>query len=280
MVMKAAVPTLDDIPQALHEHYKEGKDDKGEKVYLLDIDNIEPLPFVKTLRSENAGHRSKLRETEAKYGKLKAFEGMDHAEITAKLDRIDELETAAGGKLDDAAINKIVEGRITSKLSPVERARDQALAQVTALTEQINGFTAKERARLISDSVRSAATGLKVDPNAIEDAIMYAERIMEVDEDGKVVVKDKVGFTPGIDAKTWLTDMQDKKPHWWGPSTGGGARGAGGGGGAGVGSNPWTAENWNVTEQMQLYRKDAARATQMAINAGTKIGGGRPAKKK
>lgn len=280
MVMKALVEKLDDVPEALREHYKEIKEkDTGVTRFLLDVDTIDPLPGVKMLRGENASWRTKLREAEAKYDGLGALKDMDPKDVIAKLDRIAELEAANGGKLDEGQIEKIVEGRIKSKLSPIERERDTLKNENATLKQQLDDFTAKDRQRLISDAVRAAATELKMEAGAIEDAIMYAERVMEVDEEGKVVVKDKVGFTPGIDTKTWLTDMQPKKPHWWGPSFGGGARGSFGGG-QGGGKNPWTAENWNVTEQTQIYKQDAKRAEQLAINAGTTIGGRKPAPKK
>lgn len=281
MVMKTVVDTLDDIAEPLREHYKEIADatDATKKQFVLDIEgSIDPLPGVKALRTENGSWRLKLRDAEGKYGKLKAFEGMDPAEMLAKLDRIAELEAAAGGKLDEAAIDKIVEGRIKTKTAPLERQLATVTAERDGFKGQVGDFTVKEQRRKITDEVRTAAVALKMLPEAVEDAIMYAERVMEVSEDGVVTVKDKVGFTPGLNVKDWLTDMQSKRAHWWGPSQGGGSRGGAGGGGAG-GDNPWTFEKWNVSKQNEIYKSDAKRAEQLAANAGTKLGGTKPAKK-
>ena len=280
MVMKALVEKLDDVPEALREHYKEVKEkDSGATRYLLDVDTIDHLPGVKLLRNENGSWRTKLRDAEAAMKKYDALKDMDVNDVIAKLDKYGELEAAAAGNLDEKKIEGIVEGRIKAKLSPIERERDQLKAANATLTTQVGEFTAKERQRLITDSVRAAATKLKMQPEAFEDAILLAERVMEVDEEGKVIVKDKVGFTPGIDAESWLNDMQSKKPHWWGPTQGGGARGSFGPGATGSGKNPWSHEHWNVTEQGKIMREDKKKAEQLATNAGTTIGGRKPAKK-
>jgi hypothetical protein len=280
MALKTVLEKLEDVAEPFREHYVEIKDAKGKVEYVLGLEgSIDPLPQVKTLKQENGGFRIKLRDMETKYGKFDAFKDMDPVEVLAKLDRIAELEAAAGGKLDEAAIEKIVEGRIKTKLSPVERQLATVTAERDGFKAKNEEFTMKEKQRLIADQVRSAALKVKMEPTAVEDAIMLAERIMEVDDNGNVTVKDKVGYTPGIDVSSWLGDMQSKRPHWWGPSAGGGSRGNGGGAGAGGGANPWAHDTWNVTEQNKIYTSDQKRATQMAINAGTTLGGKKPAKK-
>jgi hypothetical protein len=78
----------------------------------------------------------------------------------------------------------------------------------------------------------------------------------------------------------WLTEMQAKRPHWWGTTSGGGSRGNNGSGGPPSGNNPFSREHWNMTEQGKLIRTNRVRAEQLAKSAGTKIGGGMPALKK
>lgn len=277
MALKTALESLDEVDEVFREHYVESTDPKGKKIFVLGLDGpIDPLPQVKSLRSEAGNYRIKLREAEAKYGKIAGFEGMDHAEVVAKLDRIAELEAANGGKIDDSKLNEIVEGRLKAKLAPVERERDGLRAENLTLKQDLDNFRKTEKERKIGDAVRQAAVAMKMEPTAVDDAIMYAERVMEVDETGNVVVKDAVGFTPGIDAKTWLGDMQAKRPHWWGPSAGGGGRGNAGGTAGDRGVNPWTAESWNMTLQGQILTTDPKKAERLAAAAGTKIGGVKP----
>jgi hypothetical protein len=92
--------------------------------------------------------------------------------------------------------------------------------------------------------------------------------MLTVSEDGKrVVARDNVGVTPGIDPETWFSEMQQKGRPWWGVSAGGGANGstANGGGSA----NPWSKDGWNVTAQGQFVRQHGEdKARTMAKSAG------------
>jgi hypothetical protein len=129
--------------------------------------------------------------------------------------------------------------------------------------------------RIVTVAVRGAASKLKVVDSAVEDVTLLAERLFTIDETGAVVTKDNVGVTPGISADVWLTDMQAKRPHWWGPSQGGGA-GGNRGGNSGV-TNPWSKDAWNLTEQGRIYKENSGKAEQLAKAAGTTIGGPKPA---
>jgi hypothetical protein len=82
----------------------------------------------------------------------------------------------------------------------------------------------------------------------------------------------------GIEPEAWLTDLQTKRAHWWGPSSGGGA--GGNRGGVDTSNNPFSHEHWNMTEQGKLVRENRAKAEQLAKLAGTTIGGQKPAAKK
>lgn len=276
MALKAQIDSLEDVAEGLRTEYKEMTDPTSKKtVFVLDIDGtIDPLPGVKALKDESARRRIENTNLKGQMDKFKVLGDKDPAEILTLLDRIPELEAAAEGKLDEAKINGIVEGRLKSKLGPLERERDQLRTQLGEKDKVIEGYTAKERARLIGGALSKAARELKAVDSALEDIELYGDRIFEVTEEGNVVTKDGVGVTPGLSAKDWLTDMQSKRPHWWGPSTGGGAGGGRGGPAGGV--NPWKAETWNVTEQGNIVRTDRARADKLAAAAGTKVGGLKP----
>jgi hypothetical protein len=106
--------------------------------------------------------------------------------------------------------------------------------------------------------------------------LLLSDRVFEVEEGtNRVVTKDNVGVTPGIDPSVWFTDIQKTRPHWWGPSQGGGAGGNRGGAGD-TSVNPFSHANWNLTEQGRLVQADRAKADQLAKAAGTTVGGPRP----
>lgn len=282
MALKPVIENLDDVDEAFRSEYKEVKDSKTNAVsYVLDIDGpLEAHPMAKTLRDELGRRRISEKAARDSLAKLQPFAALGTPEeVLAKLDRIPELEAAAEGKLDEGKLNGLVETRIKSKLAPIERERDQLKQRNTELEGEINGFKTEKKQRTVSDDVRAAIRKSQgFQSHAEEDALLFAERHLELNEDGKVVTKDNVGVTPGVDATVWLQEMQSRKPHWWGTTAGGGASGSRGGNGGG--KNPFTHEGWNLTEQGALIKENRGRAEQLAKSAGTKIGGPRPAARK
>lgn len=265
--LAATVDSLEGVPEALHGFYVE----RDGKFHL----QVTGLPTQADVTRLNEALRKERNDHQQLKDRVKLLGERRIEDVVTELERIPELE-AGQGQVDDDKINQMVEARIKSRLGPVERERDGLRTQVTEKDKTIEGFQAKERTRAIHDKVRAAATKAKLLPEAVEDALLLADRVFEV-EDGteRVVTRDGVGVTPGIEPEAWFSDMQPKRPHWWGPSQGGGGRGNGGGGGD-TSNNPFTHAGWNLTEQGKLVNADRAKAEQLARAAGTTIGGARP----
>lgn len=274
MALKAVLDTLD----GLDEHVAALYTQRGDKFEIaVEIPGIEGIKSFtdfgnlnKALQKERADHRA-VKDRFAPLGDRKP------EEILTILDRVPELELKAAGALDETKLETIVNGRITAKLAPVERELQTAREALLTSQATIQGYQQKEVQRTIGDSVRSASSKSHVVESAVEDVTLLAERVFTLDETGKVVTKENVGCTPGISPEVWLNEMQSKRPHWWGPSGGGGAGGAGGQ--RQFTNNPWTNENWNLTEQGKILMENASRADQLAKSAGTTVGGKRPAGK-
>lgn len=274
MVLKAKLESLDELDSSLHEHYK--KDEAGGG-FVLDIEGGVSQKDVDTLKKSLTNERESHKQTKNKLGAYSALGDVE--EIHSKLEKFPELELASKGKLDDNHINGIVETRIKSRLAPLERERDKLKADVAERDTKIGEYTAKERRGMITGELTKAAKAAKVADSALEDIELYGDRVFEITEAGTVVTKDGVGVTPGLSPKEWLSDMQAKRPHWWGPTQGGGANGSRGG--AGVGQNPFSREHWNMTEQGNIVRsKGMAEAERLAKIAGTTVGGAMPAERK
>lgn len=270
MALKAIVDSIDDLPEDVKKEYVE-KNGKFE----LQVEGMKTQADIDRLQGALTKERNDHKVVRERLGLLGDRKIED---VLSQLDRIPELEAAAAGKLDEKQLDQLVEGRIRTKLAPIERERDTLRGQLGEKDKLIEGYTVKERTRAIHDAVRAAAATSKVLPEALEDALMLAERVFEVNEDGKVTTKDNVGVTPGVEPSVWFTDLQTKRPHWWGPSQGGGAGGNRNGGGNG--GNPWTADGWNMTEQGRILKENRSRAEQLAKAAGTTIGGPRPQPRK
>lgn len=278
MVLKTVHDKIDEIPEQFRELYTE----KSGKWEITGIDGVKTPEDVRRVQESLTKERNDHKTTKAA---LTAWGELKPDEVTAKLSRIEELETAVKGKIDDAKLdemaNKRAEAIVKTKLSPVERELAQIRAQAKEKDEKLSAYETRERQRTVHEKVGKAFLTSKGLPEALDDALMQAERVMEVTEDGRVVTKDGVGVTPGLEAAAWLAEMQPKKPHWWPGNQGGGARGSGTGT-VGFGTqNPWSHEHWNMTKQGAYVKEHGQdKAGQMAKAAGTTLGGARPAPKK
>ena len=267
-MLKAILDSLEGVEPHFQSLYTE----RNGKYELTGIEGVKTQADIDRLQTaltkERNDHKT-LKDRFATFGDRKP------EDIISALDRIPELEAAAKGNLDEAKLNEIVEGRIKSRLAPVERQAQTLQQQLSEANASLEMLRTKDSLRIVTDAVRGAASKLKVVDSAVEDVTLLAERLFTIDETGAVITKDNVGVTPGISADVWLTDMQAKRPHWWGPSQGGGA-GGNRGGNSGV-TNPWSKDAWNLTEQGRIYKENSGKAEQLAKAAGTTIGGPKPA---
>lgn len=263
--------TMDAVPETFRELYTEND---GKAVLTgvnglktqKDVDNVQ-----EALRKER-GDRKALED------KLKPWRDLDHTEVLTKLDRITELEAAAGGKLDEDAIGKIVEGRLAQATSPLQRKIDELSEERQILAQERDQAKNTIVDMNMTSAIRRAATDAKVQASAIPDVEIIAKSAFEYTEDGKLITKDGSGVTPGLGLDAYFREMQKSRPHWWPMSEGGGA----GGGNPRMpdgGQNPFTADHWNMTKQGELVRSNPELATQLAKSAGTTVGGPKPIKK-
>lgn len=275
MALNAIYDTKEDIPEQYVDLFTE-RDGKWE---LTGVTGIKTQTDVDRVQASLVKERNDHKETKTK---LKTFDGVDTEQMAADQTELTELrakvEAGMGGEFDqdkfNEAVDKLANARVATQVAPIQRDLAKVTEERDAFGEENATFKTNETNRSISDSVRTAATGIKVIDTAMEDVLMLGERVFEIHEDGSVLTKDGVGVTPGVAPDVWLAEMQDRRPHWWPVSTGGGANGSGGGGG--FANNPFSAEHWNMTQQGQAMREDSAKADRMAKAAGTTVGGPRP----
>lgn len=272
MKLKINLDSVDDLSDDLKSLYTE----KDGKFVLTGVEGMKTDDDVRRVQTGLTKERDEHKKTKEKYKSFDPY--LEDIEGTlAKLDEYETLKAASAGKFDQAKFDEQVAGKVKAASAAFERQIKTKDETIASLTQENETLKANERKRLIREAVRAAAVQSKMVETAVEDAEFLAERLFEITDDGKVVTKDGVGVTPGVDATVWLTDMQPKRPHWWPSSVGGGGKGSGKGGGFG-GSNPFSKEGWNLTAQAQLVRENRDRAEQMARAAGTTVGGPQPLK--
>lgn len=277
MPLKVVHDLIDEIPEQYRELYTV-EDGKARLTGIVGVKTDADIMRLQTALSKERDEHKAARAL------VKQFEPFGTAEeLAAKLDRMTELEVAARGKVEemDKRLEELAEARARTRLAPVERENKTLKEQLGTTAKELEQLQAERTRRQVTDAVRAAATAAKIRPEALDDVLLLGTAVCAVTEDGKVLTQENAfGIPSGLSAEVWLQEMTDRRPHWWPESTGGGARGSGPGG-TGGGTNPWSNEGWNLTEQGRVLREHGEeRATQMARAAGTTLGGPRPAARK
>jgi len=254
-----------DVPAAHKELYTE----QDGKFVLTGVEGMKTDEDINRLQTALTKERADHKAVKTKFAPLA---NLDIKEVLQKLDKYPELEELASGKVDETKIETLVQQRIGNKLKPLERQLHEAETRAKEAEGKVESFVKQQKESTISTAILKAAKAAKiVDENVLDDVVKIARFDVELDDEtSEVRAKD------GSNLSSYFTTMLSKKPHWWGATQGGGATGSGRGNR--VTNNPFSNEHWNVTAQGQLVREDMAKAEQLAKQAGTTVGGGRPKK--
>ncbi len=270
--LKVVHDKIDDIPEAYRELYTE----KDGVFALTGVQGVKTQGDIDRLDNALRKERGDHKETKTK---LQVWGELKYDEVQGKLDRFGELEIAASGNKEemDSKLNEMTEARVASRLAPVERENGQLKTRLTEIEQKNKELMADKAVKCIRDAVCVAAMESKVITEALPDVLLLANAVFEVADDEIILTREnRYGITPGLSAEVFLQEMQDKRPHWWPNSIGGGARGSRDG--KGFANNPWSKEHWNMTEQGKIVTEHGdERADQMAKSAGTTVGGPIPA---
>lgn len=264
MILKVIYDAEADVPEALKEFYTE----KDGKWLLNRVEGLVSQADVTRLQSALNSEKAEHKTTKTK---LMSFGEVTPEQLIEMNTELEELRARTPNPEDaktvDQRVEQIVNARLAKEKGPLERAVAKLTEENTGLKTQNTELDGTIKRGKIADAVRAAITKAKILPEAADDALMNAERMFELTEDGQVKTKDNVGVTPGIDADVWINDMKEKRPHWWPRSEGGGAGGGGKPGNTG-GNNPFGAAAWNKTELAMMIRDNPAKAEQLAKQAG------------
>lgn len=266
--------SADEIPDGFADLYTE----KDGKWHLTGIKGMktetDTNKLSKSLREERDAHK-KTKDKLAKLG----GDDVDIDEVVGQLDELEDLrariEAGEGGKVDEKKLEELVEARMKRELRPLERERDQLKSRNQELEGENGTLKTTINNGTIESRLRELATGENVVGSAMDDIVFMGTHMFEVAEDGAIVAREGArGVEAGITPDIWLTDMREKRPHWWPASQGGGA--GGGKDGISGGANPWGAKTWDMEAQGAMVRGDRAKAERLAKAAGSKIGATKP----
>lgn len=280
--LKTIYDTQDDIPEQFRELYIE----RNGKFEITGIEGVKTQADIDrqtaALEKERKDHKA-VREKLAKWGDL------DPDAIPVQLEELNEAKQkiaslSAEGKLEGQALTDRLEAAAEAARGPLQREIKSTQARLAAKEKEaadkdaaINALKNEQKMERIRVSLRDAAIAAKVIPEALDDAVMVGERMFDYTDDGKLLTKADAPVTAGLDPKTWAVAMKETRPHWWPPSLGGGSGGSKGSGGLNSKDNPWTRENWNITEQgRKVVELGAPKAAEMAARVGSKLGATHP----
>ena len=266
--LEVVYESKDAIPAGYEDLYSE----KDGKMVLTGVKGVKTQQDVDKLQQALAKERNDHKTTKQTYAPLAALGSVE--EIVANLDRIAELEASQGKGGAPADVEKLLQ----AKLAPLQRELETAKAGLTERDNLIASFKTKEQRQTIAEQVRKAAKVLKIRDTAVEDAVMYGQNLLTVDDAGNVVTRENVGVTAFVSAEELLRDLVSARPHWLEESVGGGS--PGNRGGQGAGANPYSHDHWNLGEQMRIYKENPEKAKQMAARFGVDpLNPSRPPKK-
>ena len=269
MKLKAIYATKDEIPEGFDSLFTE-RDGKFE---LTGIDGIKTQADVDRLNEANRKEREEHKATKAKLRAWGDRTPESFEELEAERDELKARVEAGSGRLTDEQLDAIVEKRLPARLRPLQREIENLKRENGELKGTLSSFETKENRRTVIDAVHDAARGDKRVPIAevaMPDVEILAERVLEV-RDGRAIVSEaaqSLGFTPGVSARDWLTDVQasGKRPHWFAQNVGAGAGGGEVNSGA-AGENPFSKETFNLTKIGQLIKVDPQKAKRFALAA-------------
>lgn len=288
MALEALYRDKDEFESAVEEGFRSLYSERNGQYELTGINGVKTQADIdrisEGLRKERDDHKKTRDELGQFKGVLGSWSSLKPEEIQQRIDGYEALELAANsaGKTTAEEVTKQVEARLKIHTAPLERQIQDFQTRISESEKTITDYQSRERQRAIHDAVRKAAltpkNGAPIIPESIDVALMLAERVFEVTEDGKVLTKDHSGVIPGLEPDMWLQEIQTTYSFLWPPSEGGGAKGSKGNG-INMANNPWHKDNFNLTAQGQYIKQHGMeKAEQMAKMAGTTIGG-LPAKK-
>ena len=201
----------------------------------VDSDNENLKAELDAMRKKNA---ELLDETKKAKANAKAVPDVDVQALIDFKNNAEQAELEKQGKYTEART------KLEDQYRERSAEKDKKITELEAKVRELE---------LISPAVQSLAE-IVHDPSLVLNNFLPKDKI-EVDN-GVPVVVDGYERTPVSDwAKTKLPDYILKQPK---PQGGGAPAGRSGGGGeipAGT-KNPFTAENFNITEQMRIYKTD------------------------
>lgn len=239
MALAVAVDSLDEVAEPLKEHYKEvnGR-------FFLDAEGIDAHPSVVGLKNNHDRLRKEVADAKARLRKFDGLDPEEHQRLKGELEdlqgQLETLKKSSGGDGRGKGSEEEYEARLERAAAKWKKEHEPELrtrdARITALEAENINLKAWQKRQTVESAIEKEAVKV-VRPEAVDDVMRLGREIFSLSEEGKIVAldgpdeirrgKDGIAY---LTIQEWIaTDLYRDKPHYFPPSTGGGAGGGAGG---------------------------------------------------
>lgn len=243
------VDSLDSVDESIRGIYAETTDGK----YQIRADIAFQSDFENTrnaLQKERENFKEANKKLKDLQNQLDAYDGLDATAVKGMRVELDNL------KNNENDINKI-----KSSKAELEIKFKELQTQANELIKINEVYQREKKTNALREKARQALHQNGMPDYAIDEGLMYAERMLEVTDDGAIRVRQDNSFNSvfpeGVTVETWAGVMKKHKPHLFGGSVGGGAGGSS--------SESASFEDWtntgvnggiNITRLAQAIKED------------------------
>ena len=212
---------------------------------------------VTGLKSKNQELLGTIKSTKTELDQFKSqFEGLNIDSVKALLSKASSDEETR--LLSEGKIDEVIAKRTERLRSGYEKQLEEAAGRASKAEAFVNQFKDK----VLSDSIREAASKAGALPEAAEDIILRSRSTFQLNEHGEPVAVDRDGETIyGKDGRTpltpleWAESLRENAPHLWPRAQGAGNTGDGGGKATGKKRSDMSAEE--AAAFVQKHGRDA-----------------------
>lgn len=218
-ILPVTVDSLDSVDENLRGIYAETTDGK----YQIRADIAFQSDFERvrdTLTKERTSNKELTSKVKDLQSRLDAYDGLDATAVKGMRVELDNL------KNNESDVNKI-----KSSKAELEIKFKELTSKFDELSKINETYLREKKTNTLREKARQALHQNGMPDYAIDDGLMYAERMLEMADDGSVRVKHDNNlnsiYPEGVTVETWAGIIKKNKPHLFGGSIGGGAGGSG-----------------------------------------------------
>lgn len=185
--------------------------------------NVITPEMQKIIDAQVAGLKAKNSELLGKvkqYGEeMKRFDGIDPEAVRSILQRFSDDEEAkliASGKIDEV---------LTKRTERMKQGYEKETLAERKAREAAEQRAQKFERRVLENGIRAAAASAGIFPHAIDDALLRAGQVFQLDEEGNPSAVEGAYGKDGqpLTLQEWFAEMKEKAPHWYPSANGGGS---------------------------------------------------------